>query len=85
MTRLDIDKYCLVKSKDGSFDRGKILEIIYTEDDSLMNVFMVDIGCVRKCDTLDVYDIPDDLIQKFPFQVSAKINEKATGVLIILS
>lgn len=71
MTCPDINKYCLVKSDDG-FDRGKIIEVNYTEDESYMRIFLVDIGEIRKCDISNVYDIPDDLIQKFPFQVCLK-------------
>lgn len=70
MTSPDINKYCLV-NVDGGFDRGKILDIHYSDDDSLfLNIFLVDVGVVHKYDISNVYEIPDDLVQKFPFQVS---------------
>lgn len=69
MTCPDINKCCLVKG-DGGFDRGKILDITYTDDDTFMNIFLVDVGMVHKYDISNVYEIPNELIQKFPFQVS---------------
>lgn len=72
MTSPDIDKYCLVNT-DGGFDRGKILDIHFHDEDISMDIFFVDIGKTETCDIANVFDIPDELIQKYPFQVRSTI------------
>lgn len=71
MQDIDVDKYCLVKLEDG-FNRAKILNLFFEIETgaSMAEVFLVDVGLVKKVDwTIQCYDIPDEIIQMLPFQV----------------
>lgn len=70
----DIDKYCLVKMPEASSDRvyynrGKIFEAAFDENDCIVKVFLVDIGEIVSTDCCNVFEIPDHLIEMLPFQV----------------
>lgn len=68
----DVFKYCLVRKEDvnGKFyDRAKIMEVIYDQDEILVKVFLLDIGHLETVSIDQVYDIPDELVERFPFQV----------------
>lgn len=62
----DIGEYCLVKC-DEKFDRGKIIGVDYS--DISIKIFCVDTGAVVTTGLDQVYDIPDHLLKKLPFQV----------------
>lgn len=72
MKQPDVYKYCLVNVKD-IFYRAKVLDVIYDNDKIEMKVFLVDTGLSPTVEIDNVYDIPDDLIQGFPFQVTESI------------
>lgn len=67
----DVYKYCLVLGNEG-YNRAKVIEIIYGEDIEL-KVFLVDTGFATTVDISKVHDIPDNLIEMLPFQVSILI------------
>lgn len=69
MQQPDVYKYCLVNFDD-KFYRAKVLDIIYDDDKIEMKVLLVDTGLCPVVEIENVYDIPDDLIQRFPFQVT---------------
>lgn len=62
----DIGEYCLVKY-DKTFDRGKIIGVNYS--DISIKIFCVDTGVVVTTGLDQVYDLPDHLLKKLPFQV----------------
>lgn len=72
MSQPDVYKYCLVNADDG-YCRAKVLEVEY-ESEISMEVFLLDTGLSKKVEIEKVYDIPDDLIQRFPFQVNKSIS-----------
>lgn len=73
MEQPDVHKYCLVNI-DENFHRAKVLDIIYNNESAIvaitMEVLLVDTGLIQTVAIEDVYDIPDDLVQRFPFQVT---------------
>lgn len=71
----DIGEYCLVKCGD-QFDRGKIIGVDYS--DISVKIFCVDTGYVVTTGLDQVYDLPDHLLKKLPFQVHTYISIKAS-------
>lgn len=63
----NIHKFCLVNI-DGNYHRAKVLDVKYNEEIS-MEVLLIDSGAIETVDMEKVFDISDDLIQRFPFQV----------------
>lgn len=69
----DIGEYCLVKC-DSKFDRGKIIGVDYS--DVSIKIFCVDTGAVVTTGLDHVYDLPDHLLKKLPFQVYITLQSK---------
>lgn len=80
MRQPDVYKYCLVETDDG-YCRAKVLEVEY-ESEIRLKVFLLDTGLSKKVEIGKVYDIPDDLIQRFPFQVINSFNDNLSLVNI---
>lgn len=72
MEHPDVYKYCLA-NVDGAYNRAKVLEVVYGEEIEL-KIFLVDIGLEVCVDIGKVYDIPDNLVQMYPFQVVFLLN-----------
>lgn len=59
---------------DDKFDRGKIIGVNYS--DVSIKIFCVDTGAVVMTGLENVYDLPDHLLKKTPFQVHTIIQLK---------
>lgn len=80
----DVDKYCLIKN-DVGFSRGKIVDIVFDCDKCEIEVFLVDEGLRKKVDMVDIFEIPDYLIEKYPFQVRNNYFNQLNHIIILLT
>lgn len=75
MREVDIDVLCLV-SKDGEYHRGKTVDVAHSENPiELVEVFLVDQGITVQVEKIDIYEIPDHLVEMLPFQVKQSSKE----------